>query len=104
MKKLLTLLFAVVTVSANAQIFEKGDWYLNAQATNLNFLYASVDDISAIELGIATNVGYFLSNKFAVDASLGLEYLKFKDIDGSAYFKFGAGVSYYPIGNFFARA
>ncbi len=106
MKKLLFMSLAAVAVAASAsgQNFEKGDWMLKADVSNLQLSHAFNDGFSATSFRVGADVGYFLANRFAVDASLGLDYSKMEGMDTSSDFSFGAGVRYYPVGNLFARA
>lgn len=89
-----------LSIGANAQDFSKGDWMLNASVSELNLDFSS----SATSLNIGANAGYFISNKFAVEAQLGVDYTKLDNVDGATNFAFGAGVRYYPVSNLFARA
>ncbi len=95
----------VVALSANAQNFNKGDWFLNANVSDLNLTYSHrpIDSLSVIHFNIGASAGYMISNKFAVDAEFGLDYSKVEDNVGRSSFVFGAGVRYYPVGNLFAR-
>ena len=106
MKKLIfmTMAAVVVAVSANAQNFNKGDWFLGAQASGLDLGYSFVDKSNSFDLGLAAEAGYFISDKFAVDATLGLVYAKVKDVDdATSTFTLGVGARYYFAGNFFGR-
>ncbi len=95
----------VVAVSgANAQDFSKGDWLLNANLSGLNMEHSFADGFSTTTFDINAGGAYFLSNKFAIDASLGLNMLKVKDVDAVNIFTIAAGVRYYPVGNLFVRA
>lgn len=106
MKKLLFLTAAIVmfAAAANAQNFEKGDWLVRADVSNLSFTHAFTDDnLSVTSFNIGADAGYFLSDKFVVEASLGFDFLKIKDIESSsADFTFGVAARYYPVGNLFA--
>jgi opacity protein-like surface antigen len=110
MKKVILLSAALVMIAlaaatnANAQGFRKGDWFLSGQVSNLNMSYAvrSIDSLSSVQLNVAAHGGYFVSDKLAVDATLGVEYSKLERNRASSSFTFGAGVRYYPVGNLFA--
>lgn len=97
---------AVFAIGANAQTFSKGDLFLNANISGLKLTHAFTDDIGMTEFDIEANAGYFLSNRLAVDTSLGFNYSKWTGADakGESSYTFGAAVRYYPFGNFFARA
>jgi opacity protein-like surface antigen len=109
MKKLLLTTVALVAIiaGANAQNFKKGDWTLGANLSELNlshtFSYKS--SYSTTSFRLATNVGYFVFDKFAVEASAGISYSRLRSEikTNSSSFTWGAGVRYYPIGNLFAR-
>lgn len=105
MKKLIFLTAAVVMVAvgANAQDFSKGDWFLNAQTSSLGLEHSFVDDLSTTTFDLGVGGGYFLSNKFAIDALVGFDLVKVKDVDGVSAFNIGAGVRYYPVSNLFAK-
>ena len=94
---------AVAVSGANAQNFSKGDWFLGAQASGLDLGYSFVDKSNSFDLGLAANAGYFISDKFALDATLGLGFAKEKDIDATSAFVFGIGARYYFAGNFYGR-
>lgn len=105
MKKFLFLTMAavVVAVSANAQGFSKKDLFLNANISGLNLEHEFVSGGSATAFDLNVGGGYFISDKFAIDALIGIGYAKTKGVDGASAFGFGAGVRYYPAGNFFAK-
>ncbi len=102
MKKIIFLAVAALTVavSANAQ---KGDWVLSGRLSGLDFEHSFVDEYSTTNFNISANVGHFLSDKFMLDATLGLGYEKEKDIDADTAFIFGVGARYYFAGDFFGR-
>ncbi|MDR2890845.1 MAG: hypothetical protein LBV18_04495 [Alistipes sp.] len=110
MKRMLVSFFAtalaiVAAVSANAQKFDKGDWFVGARGSGLDLSFSErlTDSLSVTDFDIAAGGGYFISNKFAVEAELGFDYGKTEDSDGVSSFVFGAGVRYYPVDNLFAR-
>ncbi len=110
MKKIILLaIVAVMGVGvANAQDWNKGDWFTGAQVDGLGLSHKFFDDDSETTFSIDVNAGYFISNRFAVDAALGfgLESWKYEGMDESEStnaFTFGVGVRYYPVGNLFAR-
>lgn len=114
MKKMILMAAVAVmaAVSANAQNFNKGDWFVGAQSTSLGFMHGFKKDYSGTNFNLSALGGYFLSDKFAVDATAGFTHtaVKIGDKNSAGYlnsnssnFVFGAGVRYYPIGNLFAR-
>ncbi len=105
MKKLLIVTLAAVgvAVGAKAQNFEKGDWMIRADVSNLQLTQSFSDGFSLTSFDVGVNAGYFLTNRFAVEAALGLDYSKIKGADGVADFSFGADARYYPVGNLFAK-
>ena len=105
MKKviLLAAVAMMAAVGANAQSFKKGDWFVGAQSTSLDFKHRFVEGAAATDFDLSAVGGRFLSDKFAVDAMAGIDYAKVKGADGANAFNFGAGVRYYPVGNLFAR-
>ncbi len=103
MKKVIFMAVAalMVAVSANAQ---KGDWVLSGRLSGLDLNYAFADDYTNnAKFNIGANVGHFLSDKFMLDATLGLDYTKVKDVDANTAFAFGVGARYYFAGDFFGR-
>jgi hypothetical protein len=92
-----------VAANASAQNFSKGDVFLGAKATDLNFGYNFVDEFNQTKFGIGVEGGYFFADKFAADANLGIKYSKNKGLDGTSTFNFGVGLRYYPVGNLYAR-
>lgn len=88
----------VVAVSANAQDFNKNDWFLNARISGLELSHTFVDGASATTFDFGFGGGYFFADKFAIDAMLGVGI-----IEDLSVFTLGAGVRYYPVGNLFAR-
>jgi opacity protein-like surface antigen len=110
MKKIVKLFFAgalsAMAFGAHAQSFEKGDWFLNANASDLNLSFSNgrnIDSLSRTNFNVAALAGYFISDKFAVDAGLGLDYSNVENYGGTSHFQFLAGVRYYPVNNIFAR-
>ena len=105
MKKLLIVTLAAVgvAVGAKAQNFEKGDWMIKADVSNLQLTQSFSDGLSLTSFDVGVNAGYFLANRFAVEAALGLDYSKMKGSDGVADFSFIAGARYYPVDNLFAK-
>lgn len=103
MKKLfLTAIAAVVfAAGAGAQDFGKGDWTLNANISRLNLAHSFGSKTTDLNLG--AGAGYFILDRLAVDANLGLDLSKTKGSPGYSAFSFGAGVRYYPWQNLFAR-
>lgn len=100
MKKILTLFLALTAIAgASAQKnFDKGNWFLGAETASLGVNVLTLDGESMTLVNFSATGGYFVSNRFAVDAMAGvLSY------DGVTLFGFGAGVRYYPVGNLFAR-
>ena len=93
----------LITTGASAQNFEKGDWVLRADVSNLRLSHSFADQLSTTSFDAGVATGYFLADKLAVEAQLGLDWSKIKGTDASSDFTFGAGVRYYPVGNLFAR-
>jgi opacity protein-like surface antigen len=106
MKKGILLVMATVLVAmgANAQNFGKGDRFLGARSTGLGFSHAFGNNVpSDTNINLDGYGGWFLSDKFAVDALLGFNINKVSDLNSSASYNLGVGVRYYPVGNLFAR-
>lgn len=105
MKKMILLAAAAVmaAVSANAQDFNKSDWYFGAQSTGLVLQHRFIDGNSATDFDLNAVGGWFFADKFAADAMLGFDYAKWQGYDADHALNFGAGVRYYPFGNLFAR-
>jgi outer membrane protein W len=106
MKKIVKFMFAGVLImtaafSANAQNFEKGDWCLGANLSELNLNYSFLNENTSTRFKIGSAAGYFFSDKFAVEAGLGLEYTKRNDVKTSSAFTFDVAARYYPVGNLF---
>lgn len=91
---------AAVVASANAQNFEKGDWFLGAGASNLMLgsLFSKTASETALEMTV--NGGYFLFDKMAVETQLTFDY-EWYDHKCYSNYSFGADLRYYPVGNFF---
>jgi opacity protein-like surface antigen len=109
MKKIMILVFSgafsMMAFGVNAQNFEKGNWFMNANASQLNLSVSKspLEGYSLVSFNINAGTGYFLTDKFAVEAGLGLNYSKFEDSDANSSLGFNAGVRYYPVDNLFAR-
>ncbi|MDR2912121.1 MAG: type IX secretion system membrane protein PorP/SprF [Alistipes sp.] len=100
MKKAIFLTVAAVVLAvagANAQSFNKNDWFLDANLSSLGLAHSFVDGESATAFDLNVGGGYFLSDKFAVEAAFGIGIIE--DVNA---FTFGAGVRYYPYENLFA--
>jgi opacity protein-like surface antigen len=99
MKKIILMAaVAVMTaVSASAQDFSKKDWFLDANLSSFGLAHAFQDGESATALSLNVGGGYFLSDKFALEAGLGTAIVE----DANA-FSFGLGARYYPYKNLFA--
>ncbi|MDR2894976.1 MAG: hypothetical protein LBU97_05900 [Alistipes sp.] len=112
MKKTLILftVAAMVAIGAGSQAavaqgFQKGDWRVGVQFSDLLMQYAFNDDMNVKNLDIAAEGGYFLSEKFAIDAMLELNYSNIStNNSASTNLALGAALRYYPVGNFFVRA
>jgi len=104
MKKALVCFILLLSVAgANAQKrFEKGDWFVGAQSTGLDFS-SRFHDGGAINFNFAAMGGWFFADRFAVDASAGVFLLKVRKQEITGAVTYGAGVRYYPVGNLFAR-
>ncbi len=104
------IISVAVSATAQKQNFRKGDVFLNAGLSELRFdhLNRRIDSMRTVNIELAVDAGYFISDKFAVNAALGYGYQKSgkKGVenldDGTSRFTFGAGVRYYPVGNLFA--
>lgn len=71
-KVMLSLLFAVVSMSAFAQ-FEKGTGYLNSSLSGLDMGYSNKKDFS---LGAQMTAGYFLADQCMLLGQAGYSYSK----------------------------
>lgn len=100
---ILAVAVLMTVLGANAQSFNKGDWFVSAQSTSLDFNTNFGGGSSASNLDLSAAGGYFFTDKFTVDAMAGIDYAKIKGADGVNAFNFGAGIRYYPLGNLFAR-
>lgn len=101
-----TILFVIAVVSmawgAHAQErFSKGDVFLGGRLTGLDMRYSTVEGESAFNFSLQAGGGYFVSNKFAIDGTLGVAY---EDASESTLFVFGMGLRYYPTDKFYVRA
>lgn len=107
MKKIVLIAaLAVAAVSASAQDWSKGDWFVGAKTTGLGLDHKFLDKNSATSFDLGVNGGYFLSNRFAVDAALGFASASAKVAgvkESTNAFTYGIGVRYYPISNLFAH-
>lgn len=116
MKKIIWIsVWVVMSMGANAQEWNKGDWFLGAQSTGLKLQHRFYDGSSGTDFDVNAVGGWFFADKFSADAMLGFDYAKvtnvvpgFDDsketnVNVNHAFNFGAGVRYYPVGNLFAR-
>ncbi len=111
MKKIFGGIAAVLLAgSATAQNFNKGDWFLGAGSTELglNHSWGKRTFQNSTTFNLQGTGGWFFADKFAVDASAGLSYVRVGEKGRLGYlsetnFVFGAGVRYYPVGNLFGR-
>lgn len=92
MKKvfLLVLITVLGITSASAQ-FEKGVKRIKAQTSGFGLDF-SKDDIN---LNLGLEGSYFIANNVAVNANVGVDWIKVDNMDASSSFGFGAGVDYY---------
>ena len=90
-KSLLTLLLAVVSLSASAQ-FEKFTSYLNTSLTGLDLSYGKDQKL---RFGMQATGGYFVADGWMVYGRFGYEH-KYRGLDDV---KLGAGMRYYIVEN-----
>jgi hypothetical protein len=108
MKKILVCFAMIMAVSANAQDrFSKGDWIVGMQFNDMDVMFGK-NLHTEVALNFNAVGGYFLADKFAVDALVGIGYAQSGDPTSAARVKaatlfVGAGVRYYPVANLFAR-
>ncbi len=97
MKKILFLTMAAVVVSfsANAQ---QGDWVIGGKLTGLDLTHSFKEGYSQTTFDLAATVGYFATDKFMLDVTLGIGAG-----EGYSSFNFGVGARYFFYDNFFAR-
>lgn len=94
MKKIATLLVALLTVvTAHAQ-FEEGKVYLGGSLTGLNLSYNGSEDLN---LGLQAQVGYMFRDNWMVTAQAGYNHSGNDNI--SDQLMVGAGLRYYIIDN-----
>lgn len=107
MKKILFLTAAIVLVSISADAqnrFAKGDWFLGAQTTSLGMSQSFFDGSATYtDLNLNGIGGWFFSNKFALEAGMGLSASKRDGYDGTSKLNVTIGIRYYPVANFFLR-
>jgi hypothetical protein len=97
MKKVFLFVLVAVfgIVSANAQ-FEKGKKTLSGQATGFDFNYSTGEnDYKDLNVDLSIAGSYFVADKLAVVALVGLDTGKFGDNDAVTNFTFGVGARYY---------
>jgi hypothetical protein len=103
MKKIV-LIAAVLVLSASVASaqFAKGDAFLSGNVTGLDFSRSSLDGYSVTNLGLQAAGGYFLSDVIALEATLGGNFIKAKDVKANKSFTYGIGARAYATENFFA--
>jgi hypothetical protein len=97
MKKLFFVLAAALVVTGASAQFNRGDKFLNARTTGLDFSSMSGGKgVGTTRFDLGVNAGYFFTHKLAADVTLGFDYVKIKgDTDSATTFSFGVGARYY---------
>jgi hypothetical protein len=105
MKKVLFLSLALLLgIGATAQTqTESGKFFVRAGLSGLDFSYLTEDD-GVINLDLAAGMGYFVANKLALRADVGLNYFKFGEDDGDTSFEFDLGLRYYIVSGLHVEA
>ncbi|MDR2057561.1 MAG: hypothetical protein LBP83_04640 [Dysgonamonadaceae bacterium] len=95
-KTFLIMLVAVFgVVSASAQ-FEAGKKTLSGKVTGFNFGYTTGEnDYKEINVDLGVAGSYFIIDKLAIEALVGLSSNKVGDGDAATGFEFGIGARYY---------
>jgi len=108
MKKSILFLIAVFAAlfSAKAQVFEQGALALKAQTSGLSLsVYSDGDDYSSVSFDLYGSGMYFLTERFALTADLGLyAYTSSSSDDVSTKLSLGAGARFYFVGGFYGGA
>jgi hypothetical protein len=105
MKKLVLVLAAAFVATGAFAQFNRGDKFLNARTTGLNFSsLGGGAGVGTTRFDLGVNGGYFLTHRLAADVTLGFDYLKVKgDKEPGTSFTFGVGARYYFWNTLYGR-
>jgi hypothetical protein len=107
MKKIILFALAIFAgagaLSAQGK-FEKGAFALQAQTSGLNVTNVSYGDYSSTNLSLQLSPMYFIFDKLALKADLGVTGVKYDDSDLELVYNGGIGARFYIMGGLFAGA
>jgi len=105
MKKIFLLALAFIAfagaISAQGN-FERGSFALQAQTSGFNLTNVSYGDYSTTNLTLQLSPMYFIFDKLALKADLGVTGVKYDESDFNLVYNGGIGARFYIAGGFFA--